>query len=190
MTEAPRRDPVYIEAFLVRFASTWHEHPDSRFGQVVSNVAGDRPLMRTSDEEFTAALDEWDEAWEAQRAERARGTAEPARREIVEGVRRTQEAYDRWALETFGRVGRDPARIEPFLARFGEAWAARPEMAFCELVRTIGGPSLRLLEEDAFLFLIDHPGSLTTEAIEASYTYRGPLGDLLRRLEAHEEPSP
>jgi hypothetical protein len=156
---------------------------------MVSNVAGDRPLMSIVDEEFRAALDQWDEAWEAQKAERALGTAEPARPEIVEGVRRTQEAYNRWAMRTFGRIGRDPARIAPFLARFAEEWAGRPQMAFCELVRTISGPDLRLLEEDAFLFLIDHPGSLSAEAIEASYTYRGPLGDLLRRIESHEDPT-
>lgn len=184
------RDESYIEAYLARFASTWREHPDSRFGQLVSNVAGDRPLMRTSDEQFLTALDEWDEAWEAQKAERARTPREPVERWIAEGARRTNEQYRAWALRTFGRVGRDPARIEPFLSRFAEAWAERPQVAFCELVRSVGGPNLRLVEEETFRFLLDNPDSISAEAIEASYTYRGPLGDLLREIESHGEGQP
>jgi hypothetical protein len=49
-------------------------------------------------------------------------------------VERTIATYDRWALKTFGRVGRDPARIGPFLRSLGQIWLEHPDLRFGELV--------------------------------------------------------
>lgn len=102
-------------------------------------------------------------------------------------------------METFGRIGRDPARIGPFLAFLGAAWVERAERSFGQLVcaafPVAADPDdptrrfprgLQLVEEDMFLKLLDRPSTASAEDIEDLYTRRGPLGDFLKRLDPPE----
>jgi hypothetical protein len=76
-----------------------------------------------------------------------------------EALRAADDGFAKWAMEKYGRVGRDPERIGPFLARVGEAWGRHPELRFgqlaIEVVRSrradypMAGP-----EEDEFLKLL------------------------------------
>jgi hypothetical protein len=60
---------------------------------------------------------------------------------MEQSVLRTIATYDRWALKTFGRVGRDPARSGPFLRSLGQIWLEHPDLRFGELV--CSGPRMR-----------------------------------------------
>jgi hypothetical protein len=116
---------------------------------------------------------------------------EPANPRHTALAARTNEEYRRWAQETFGRIGRDPARIEPFLARLGEVWLRQAKLSFCSLVCVTVPSGLQLVGEPTFLQLLDAPGSMDYDTISDMNTSQGPLGDLLRSLERHkDDPSP
>ena len=202
---APMRDPAYIGKFLAQLETGWLEDPDSRFGQFVSNVtrrAFRKPnhppdLETVTDDQFLEALaaSRRDLRGRGETPEREGEMAKPIDPRIAETVRDTSRQYDRWAMQTFGRIGRDPNRIHPFLGRFALAWGRRSDLAFCVFVLSLAPlevhperpgekvrVGLRFLEEDDFLELMERPGSLTGDAVERSYTERGPLGSLIRRL--------
>jgi hypothetical protein len=67
----------------------------------------------------------------------------------------TQRGWERAALSEFGRIGRDPERMTPFLQRLGEVWKEHAGMRFIELVARVASmpPGLRLTltEEPGFL---------------------------------------
>ena len=185
---------------------------------------GPDEVERITDEAFLLALDESDEQirrWQEEAKRRRRGELEEpvvdqrgrglcghlspeGRKEAMEqSVQRTIAVYDKWALKTFGRVGRDPARIGPFLRSFGQIWLEHPDLRFGELVCS-GLPleadpertgrrsrvGLPFLEEDEFLRLLRKPGSSSGEEIYRTYASHGPLGDLLDRLAHHRSPQP
>lgn len=182
---------------------------------------GPNEVDRITDEAFLLALDESDEQirrWQEQAKRRRRGELEEpvvddrgrglwghlspeARKEAMEeSVQRTIAMYDGWALKTFGRVGRDPARIGPFLRSLGQIWLEHPDLRFGELVCS-GLPleadperpgrrsrvGLAFLEEDELLRLLREPGGSSGEEIYQAYASRGPLGDLMDRI-AHRRP--
>lgn len=183
---------------------------------------GPEEVELITDGAFLLALDESDEQmrrWQ-QEAERQRreelkepvvdhrgrglwGRLSPeARKEAMEqSAQRTIAMYDSWALKTFGRVGRDPARIGPFLGSLGQIWLENPNLRFGELVCS-GLPleadperpgrrsrvGLPFLEEDEFLRLLREPGSHSGEEIYQAYASRGPLGDLVDRIAHHKRP--
>jgi hypothetical protein len=104
-------------------------------------------------------------------------------------------------LETFGRLGRDPARIGPFLRSLGQIGLEDLDLVFGELVCS-GLPleadperrgrrsrvGLPFLEEDEFLRLLREPGTSSGEEIYQAYASHGPLGDLMDRLAHHGRP--
>lgn len=120
---------------------------------------------------------------------------------MEQSVQRTIAMYDGWALKTFGRVGRDPARITPFLRSLAQIWLERPNLRFGELVCS-GLPieadperpgrrsrvGLPFLEEDEFLRLLRKPGGSSGEEIYQAYASRGPLGELMDRIARHRRP--
>jgi hypothetical protein len=129
-----------------------------------------------------------------------RALADPTRRAILDEL---TERYSKWALQTFGRIERDPARIEPFLRYLGRAWLGHAESRFGELAcssfplevnpddpRRWFSRGLQLIEDDLFLKLLDHPGAVSGREISERYVHRGPLGDLLDRLEPPDPQSP
>jgi hypothetical protein len=205
------RDKNYIDGFLTPVARLWALDPDSRFGQFVSNVARQHCAADSSnvavegvdDDDFLLALNEFEEDTRRGREEFQRTPDEPSPRpELARLVRQTQQMYDDWALETFGRIGRDPDRIVPFLHRFGEAWCEHPERSFGAMVLSVvplsenpdepgrfARAGLRLIEDEPYLELLDDPNATSGRDIIDAYTYRGPLGDILDVVEGrHEEP--
>ena len=213
--DAHERDTRYVQTFLARVGEVWRGEPDTRFGQFVSNIVWvfpdrvdtDPGAGDISDEGFLRALEASvaDRRKRREELERKRreGREDPVDPRIMEGVKQTQRTYDRWALERFGRIGRDPARIGPFLSVLGQAWLERPDLRFGELIagvlprgvdpddpdRRVGGGlrGLRIIEDDAFLELLEHRGVLSAEEISERYVHRGPLGDLLEGLESPDE---
>jgi hypothetical protein len=181
---------------------------------------GPDEVDRITDEAFLLVLDESDEQmrrWREEAERRRRGELEEpvvdhrgcglwghlspeARKEAMEqSVRRTIAMYDRWALKTFGRVGRDPARIGPFLRSLGQIWLEHTDLRFGELVCS-GLPlepdperpgrrsrvGLPFLEEDEFLRLLRKPSSSSGGLVQIVMELLRPrgvaeLGERLRR---------
>lgn len=207
-THVTQRDGSYVETFLGRLEASWRAEPDQRFGQFVGNVVRFshastgrlRELANVeeiNDQEFLLALDEWDEylpkAREAAERQQREAPGERIDPMFEEGVRQTIAVYDRWALKTFGRIGRDPARIQPFLQSFAQIWLKHVALGFGQLVcsglpiepdpdrpERLTRVGLQFLEEDEFLNLLHNPGSRSAHEIYQVYARRGPLGNLLR----------
>jgi len=198
------RDAHFIESFLARVARVWTLGPDQRFGQFISNVSGHHrdpdgsevAVADITDDDFSRTLDKSEADTLRRQKEFELGEREPVKPEIARAVRVNQQQYDRWAMRTFGRVGRDPARIGPFLHRFGEVWAEHPERRFGEMVLSAIPLSehpeepgrfvragLRLVEDDSYLELLSNPEALSNDDVYERYMYRGPLGDLLDKVE-------
>lgn len=197
-----------VTALLDRLSASWLDDPDSRFGQLVVNVVRtfrdadgrSMSLFEISDEKFLMALDAWDEDHRRRReGARREGPDRPPDPALLEIVGRTTEAYSEWSLQSFGRMGRDPARIGPFLDYVGRVWLERADLRFGELVCSAmpeqtdheqpdrSFPSaLQLVEEAALLRLLDG-GPISASEITDAYLNRGPLGDLLKRLESPNE---
>jgi hypothetical protein len=74
-------------------------------------------------------------------------------------LRRTNDMWARLAMKKYGRVGRDPARIEPFLRYFEAVWERHPQTRFGELVSDVlsviePGMALHAPEEETFVRLL------------------------------------
>jgi hypothetical protein len=52
----------------------------------------------------------------------------------IDAAIRDQRMWETLALERYGRIGRDPARIRPFLDRFAQRWGTYPTRRFGELL--------------------------------------------------------
>jgi len=118
-------------------------------------------------------------------------------------VQGTKAQYDRWALAKFGRIGRDPARIGPFLEAFGDAWQEHHERQFGEMVMSaipvsenpeqpgqFARAGLRLVEDDLYLELLNDPQAASSDGIYEAYVYQGPLGGPLEEVEGGHRQHP
>jgi hypothetical protein len=135
------RDRQYIETFMARVGEAWRADPDSRFGQLTSNIsrlanksnARFDGLEEVSDLAFLHSLDRREREI-AKASEESKRNARPPDAVFDALVYATKVDYDRWALNEFGRIGRDPARIGPFIERWSEFWNEHSEHRFGELL--------------------------------------------------------
>lgn len=112
------RDRQYIETFMGRLGEAWSADPDSRFGQLTSNIsrrankssARFDGLEEVSDLAFMHALDQRKREI-AKASEESKRNPRPPDAVFSALMYRTKVDYDRWALKEFGRIGRNPARI-------------------------------------------------------------------------------
>jgi hypothetical protein len=73
----------------------------------------------------------------------------------IDAAIRDQAMWERLALDRYGRIGRDPARIRPFLDRFAERWGAYPTRRFGEFISEVsawrfGDLAILRLDEEGF----------------------------------------